>query len=69
MTVGQLVATMRANSLIAEDAAAELDLPLAQVNEALTYYAAHQALVDSELREERQRLQARGYAIEPPAVP
>lgn len=69
MTVGQLVATMRANGLNPEEAAADLDLPLAQIHEALAYYAAHRDLIDEELREDRKRLQAKGYAVEPPAVP
>ena len=64
MTVGQLLATMRANQLTPEQAAADLDLPLAQIAEALFYYAEHHDLVDSELREDRTRLEARGYAVE-----
>ncbi len=66
MTVGQLVATMRANGLTPDQAAADLDLPLTQIAEALFYYAEHHDLVDRELREDRTRLQARGYEVEPP---
>jgi uncharacterized protein (DUF433 family) len=69
MTVGQLVATMRANKMSAEEAADDLDLPLAQIEEALAYYEEHHELVDGELREEGRRLIAKGYAIEPPPVP
>jgi uncharacterized protein (DUF433 family) len=68
MTVGQLVATMRANNLSPEDAAEDFGLPLAQVQEALAYYAAHSDLVDAELREEKRLLQAQGYAVEPPVI-
>jgi uncharacterized protein (DUF433 family) len=68
MTVGQLVATMRADELSPEDAAAELDLPLNQVREALAYYEVHHDLVDAELREEAQILREKGYAIEPPPL-
>lgn len=68
MTVGQLVATMRASELSPEAAADDLDVPLAQIREALDYYRAHRDLVDSELREERSRLQEKGYAIEPSAL-
>src|SRR5260370_550344 len=68
ITVGQLVATMRANHLNPEQAATDLDLPLAQIAEALLYYAEHHELVDRELREDRKRLVARGYAVEPPPV-
>jgi len=35
MTVGQLVATMRANKLSLEEAAEDFSLPIAQVEEAL----------------------------------
>jgi len=69
MTVGQLVATMRANGLTPEQAADDLDLPLAQIAEALFYYAEQHDLVDEELREDRRRLQAKGYPVEPPPVP
>ncbi len=59
MTVGQLVATMKANHLSPEEAAQDLDLPLEQVREALTYYDLHRDLVDMELREEANRVSAR----------
>jgi uncharacterized protein (DUF433 family) len=68
MTVGQLVATMNANKLSPEEAAEDMDLPLAQVQEALAYYEAHRDLVNSELREEKRYLQAKGYLVEPPPV-
>lgn len=68
MTVGQLVATMRANNMSPEDAASNLDLPLPQIEEALAYYAANHELIDAELREEKRRLQAKGYVVEPPSV-
>jgi uncharacterized protein (DUF433 family) len=68
MTVGQLVATMNANRLSPEEAAEDMDLPLAQVQEALAYYEAHSDLVNSELREEKCYLQAKGYLVEPPPV-
>jgi uncharacterized protein (DUF433 family) len=69
MTVGQLVATMRANNLSPSTAAVDLDLPLEQIEEALAYYAANRSLVDAELREDRIRLRAKGYPVEPPALP
>ena len=68
ITVGQLVATMNANKLSPEEAAEDMDLPLAQVQEALAYYEAHSDLVNSELREEKRYLQAKGYLVEPPPV-
>ena len=64
ITVGQLVATMRANHLNPEQASADLSLPIAQIAEALLYYAEHRELVDRELREDRKRLAARGYVVE-----
>jgi len=36
--------------------------------EALNYYETHQSLVNEELREDKRRLQAKGYVIEPPVV-
>lgn len=68
MTVGQLVATMRANQLRPEDAADDLDLPLAQIEEALTYYAIHHELVDGELRQDKKRLEAKGYVFGPATI-
>jgi uncharacterized protein (DUF433 family) len=69
MTVGQLVATMNAERMTPEEMAADLELPLAQVQEALAYYTSHRDLVDAELREEKQRLRAAGYLIEPRDLP
>ena len=68
ITVGHLVATMNANKLSPEEAAEDMDLPLPQVQEALAYYEAHSDLVNSELREEKRYLQAKGYLVEPPPV-
>ena len=56
MTVGQLVATMKANHLSPEEAAEDLNLPLEQVYEALLYYDLHRDLVEVELREEANRV-------------
>lgn len=69
MTVGQLVATMRANDLNPEAAAEDLDLPLTQVREALAYYEAHHDLIDAELREDAHRLRDKGYRVEPSPLP
>lgn len=56
ITVGQFVASMRANNLSPEDAVDNFDVPLTQVMEVLAYYATHQALVDEELHEDKRRL-------------
>jgi uncharacterized protein (DUF433 family) len=66
VSVGQLVATMRANGLTPEEAAEDLDLPIDQIREALGYYGANYSLVDSELRRQRTWLLQRGYMVDPP---
>jgi len=68
MTVGQLVYKMRANQLAAEQAAADMDLPVEQVMEALAYYQAHRDLIESEMAEEGQYLLSHGAKLEPDAV-
>ena len=68
MTVGQLIYTMRANGLSAEDAAADLNLPVAQVHEAQAYYQVHQELVEADAEEEKRLLRSQGVQIEPPSV-
>jgi uncharacterized protein (DUF433 family) len=45
---------MRANELSAERAAADMDLPVEQVLEALAYYQTHRELIESETAEEKQ---------------
>jgi uncharacterized protein (DUF433 family) len=69
ITVGQLVATIRANKLSSAEAAQDLELPEAQVREALAYYDGHHEMVDAELREQREWLKDRGYVVEPPPLP
>lgn len=65
LRVGQLIYKMRANDLTDEEAAVDMDLPLAQVREAQLYYSIHSELVDGEADEERQRLAAGGVQVEP----
>lgn len=65
MTAGQLVYKMRANDLSAEEAAQDMDLPLAQVKEAMVYYETHRDLIESEFAEERRTLQEQGGVLEP----
>lgn len=69
MTVGQLVYKMRANRLSAEQAAEDMDLPVKQVMEALTYYQIHRELIESEMEEEKQYLLSHGVKLEPGTVP
>lgn len=59
MTVGQMVATMKANDLSPEEAAEDLELPLDQVHEALAYYDLNRDLIELEMREEASRVTAR----------
>ena len=68
MTVGQLVYKMRANDLTAEEAAADMNLPLEQVLEALVYYETHRDLIKAEAEEEKRHLIAHGVALEPGAL-
>jgi uncharacterized protein (DUF433 family) len=69
MTVGQLVSTMRANRLTPEQASANLDLPLAAIDEALAYEAENRGLIELEACEERRRLAQRGLPLEPKDLP
>ena len=69
MRVSHLIYTMRANDLSAEEAAADLDLPLAQVKEAQLYYQLKRDLVEREVEEEKQRLAALGVDLEPQHLP
>ena len=69
MTVGQLVSTVRANRLTPEQASENLDLPLAAICEALTYYAENRGLIELEACEERRRLAQRGLPLEPKDLP
>jgi uncharacterized protein (DUF433 family) len=69
MRVGQLIYTMRANDLTAEEAAADLDLPLAQIREAEVYYQINRELIKREAEEEKQRLLTEGVVLEPGDLP
>lgn len=65
MRVGQLMYKMRANDLGLEEAAADLNLPLAQIREAQVYYETNRDLIEQEAAEEKQRLQTAGVSLEP----
>jgi prevent-host-death family protein len=68
MTVGQLIYTMRANDLSDEEAAADFDLPVAQVREAQAYYQVNRELVEADSEEEKRVLLSQGVQIEPSPV-
>jgi uncharacterized protein (DUF433 family) len=69
MTVGQLVSTIRANRYTPEQASNDLELPLAAVQEALSYYGENRELIEMEACEERRRVSERGYPLEPENLP
>lgn len=68
MTAGQLVATMKANAMTAEQAAADFDLPLDAIQEAARYCEEQKDLIALEALEERRYLMEKGYRLEPPPV-
>jgi len=69
MRVSHLIYTMRANQLSAEEAARDMDLPLAQVKEAQLYYQINRELIEREVEEEKRRLMAQGVELEPEHLP
>ena len=64
LTVGQLISTMRANGLSAEETAQDLDLPVAQVREAQAYYQVHREAVEASAQEDTRLLEAEEEAAE-----
>lgn len=64
MTVGQLVCTMRANSLTPQDAAEDFSLPLEQVLEAQAYFQANGDLIASEIAQESLWLRQQGVKLD-----
>jgi uncharacterized protein (DUF433 family) len=69
LTVGQLMSTLRANRLSAEQAAEDLELPLGAVQEALHYYEENWQLIQLEAQEERRRLAEQGVVLESQHLP
>ena len=69
MTVGQLMYKIRAFGQTLEEAADDMDLPVAQVREAAAYYHAHRSLIEAELAEEKRELEAKGVVLEPGPLP
>jgi uncharacterized protein (DUF433 family) len=69
MTVGQLVAAMRANSLTPEQTADDYGLPIEAVREAIRYADEYHELIAIEAAEERRRLIEKGYCLEPQDLP
>lgn len=69
MRVGQLIYKMRANELSAEEAAQDMDLPMAQIREAQVYYQVNRDIIEREAEEEKAQLQAAGVRLEPANLP
>jgi uncharacterized protein (DUF433 family) len=69
MTVGQLVSTMKSDSLTVDQASRDFDLPREAIKEALAYYGANCSLIQQEASQERKWLEARGCVLEPPTLP
>ncbi|HWB10717.1 MAG TPA: hypothetical protein VG826_15920 [Pirellulales bacterium] len=65
MTAAQLVSSMNANGLNPFQAADDLDLPLAAVEEAVRYCHENAALLSLEAAEQRRRLVEKGYPVGP----
>jgi uncharacterized protein (DUF433 family) len=55
LTAGQVVDSMEANQLSVEEIAAEFDLPIESVREAVDYVERNRELIDAEFAEERRR--------------
>lgn len=68
MTAAQLVSAMKANGLTAAEAAADFELPLAAIGEAVRYCEEQAELVALEANEQRRRLIEKGYRLEPPPL-
>jgi prevent-host-death family protein len=69
MTVSQLIYSMRAEGLNAEEAAADFDLPVEQVHEAQAYYQVHRELVEADAEEEKRSLIEHGKRIQAEQAP
>jgi uncharacterized protein (DUF433 family) len=69
LTVRQLIGTVRANGLSPETAAADLDLPVDAVREALDYAEQHPELLNYEAAYERLILEQEGHGRGPGSVP
>jgi uncharacterized protein (DUF433 family) len=66
ITVGQFVWNMQTNGHTPESTAANYELPLEQVREALRYYERHGDVIERDEQEERRRLIAAGIIVDPP---
>ena len=69
MRVGQLIYTMRANELTAEEAAEDLEIPVSQIQEAQIYYQLNRTLIEQEADAEKARLTEKGVPLEPRYIP
>lgn len=65
MTAAQLVSSINANDLRAEEAAADFGLPREAIEEALRYCRDNAELLALEANEQRRRLVEKGYSVGP----
>ena len=69
MRVGQLIYTMRANELTAEEAAEDFEIPVSQIQEAQIYYQLNRTLIEQETDAEKARLTEKGVPLAPRTIP
>ena len=60
-----IYSSMLVNKETLEEAASNWDLPLAAIKEVVEYCETHQELLKQEAREERRRLENKGFRLEP----
>lgn len=65
MTAAQLVGSMTANTLTPEQAAADVELPVEAIHEAVRYCQENAELLALEASEERRRLTEKGHSVGP----
>lgn len=61
MTVWHLIGTLRAHGMTKEETAADLDLPVEAVEEALAYYQENRAMIEAEVEAEGRWMREHGY--------
>ncbi|MDJ0635181.1 MAG: hypothetical protein QNJ34_18465 [Xenococcaceae cyanobacterium MO_188.B29] len=60
-----IYSSMVVNNQSVQEAAEDWDLPLAAIEEVVEYCETHQELLKQEARAERQRLEDKGFRLEP----
>ena len=65
ITVGQLISTIRANNESPAEAAANMDLPIEAIEEAIMYFEQNKELIQEEAAAEVRHLRDGGCQLEP----